>query len=1107
MRKRSGVIAALEERMRGPRPIGPLYLSWSVWISLLLFFFLIPNRPALAQEAGQIVSVLGAVEIMREGRWQPIGVGETLAVGAVVRTREDGRIAVQLANGSQLKINANSHLELKQIAPREGLIPTTTHPLRNILRLLSGEVWVRGNGEPLQIQTIPVIATIRGTEFNLAVGPSDFARLAVLDGLVEFSNPQGSELVAANEQATAKLGEPPRKTVLLNPLDAVQWSLYYPDPAGERAEQERAARADPRSPRYWTWAARQHLLRGQVPEARRALDRALALDPNDARAYALRAAVALVQNRKAEAGADAERAVAVDPAAPEAYLALSWVQQAEFDLDGALASARRAVALDPDDPQALIQESRLLFGMGRTREATKVAEKARQRAPKDALVNSTWGFLQLARGRVKEADKAFQEAIAQDSTLGEPHLGLGLALFRRNKTEAAVEEMRKATLLEPMVSLYNSYLGKAYYEIKDDRLAQKYFEAAKQLDPRDPTPHFYDAIRLQSVNRPVEAVQELQKSIELNDDRGVYRSTLLLDEDLAARSARLGYLYRSLGLEQPALLEGWQSLDIDQTNYSAHRLLADAYSGLPLHEMARDSELLQAQLLQPININPVQPRLSSDGLAFLNDIGPYGLGFNEYTRLFATNGTRVHVDVFGGERGTLVDNLIFSGLYNNFSYSLGQFYTETNGYRENSDVSLGILNAFFQVALTPDLSVLTELRKTNLESGYRWYSFFDINDFYPSYRDDYDVWSGRVGFRYNPSQRTTLLGTYIHSNESETYGSRPDQTYFHEAVDQFEFRHILQSDSLSITSGLGYLVGEAELQKSDESLEFQNVSHLNGYLYNTNRFPSKLAVTLGLSADSYKDEAVNRKQVNPKFGFIWRPFESTTIRGAAFRSLKKKVISSQTIEPTQIAGFNQFFDGINGEDDRYYGLAIDQKVNSDSYIGAQVSIRDTIVPWDESIDVDLQQKTGRVYLYRMLSPRWVFGAQYQYEKSSSNEFNWPDTANNVVGFRDSTLQRVPLELRYFNPSGFFAWGRATYVNQKGEFAISQNDESVLTLGSDDFVLFDAAIGYWFTKRLCLFSLEVRNLLDQKFKLQEDDLSLSDLTARERVILARFSYDF
>jgi hypothetical protein len=306
---------------------------------------------------------------------------------------------------------------------------------------------------------------------------------------------------------------------------------------------------------------------------------------------------------------------------------------------------------------------------------------------------------------------------------------------------------------------------------------------------------------------------------------------------------------------------------------------------------------------------------------------------------------------------------------------------------------------------------------------------------------------------------------------------------------------------------LGYLAGEAQSQQSDQSPESSDVSHLNGYLYGTYRFPSELAVTLGLSADSYKAD-ISQKQVNPKFGFIWQPLEGTTIRGAAFRTLKRKVISSQTIEPTHIAGFNQFFDGINGEEDRYYGFAIDQKINSDSHIGVKISNRDTIVPWTESIDVDLQEKMGLVYFYKMLSPRWVFGIQYQYEKLSSNEFDWPAAANSVLALRNAMLQRVPVDLRYFHPSGFFAWGRATYVNENGEFPIPQEKEGyILTTGSDNFVLFDGAIGYWLTKKSCLFSLEARNLFDQKFKLQEDDLSLSDLTARRRIILARFSYDF
>ena len=179
-------------------------LARRIWIYLLLFALLVPLRSALAQAVvGEIVSVLGAVEVLREGRWRTAEVGATLAAGDAIRTGADGRLALQLVNGSQLKLNANSRLELKQIAPSEGLAPASAGVAQGILRLIGGEAWVRGNGETLEMQAVPATATIRGTEFDLAVGPGDTARLAVLDGLVEFHNPQGSVRVAANEQATA----------------------------------------------------------------------------------------------------------------------------------------------------------------------------------------------------------------------------------------------------------------------------------------------------------------------------------------------------------------------------------------------------------------------------------------------------------------------------------------------------------------------------------------------------------------------------------------------------------------------------------------------------------------------------------------------------------------------------------------------------------------------------------------------------------------------------------------------------------------------------------------------------------------------------------------
>jgi hypothetical protein len=87
---------------------------------------------------------------------------------------------------------------------------------------------------------------------------------------------------------------------------------------------------------------------------------------------------------------------------------------------------------------------------------------------------------------------------------------------------------------------------------------------------------------------------------------------LLLDQDLAARSASVARIYRDLGFEQRALVEGWKSLNTDPANYSAHRLLDDVYSALPRHEIARVSELLQSQLLQPLNITPVPLQLAEE---------------------------------------------------------------------------------------------------------------------------------------------------------------------------------------------------------------------------------------------------------------------------------------------------------------------------------------------------------------------------------------------------------------------------------------------------------------------------------------------------------------
>src|ERR671914_2829835 len=145
-----------------------------------MLLWLVIAGPVLAEEAGRVVSIVGRVEVLRAGQWQPVKLGEALSPGEVVRTRAGSRAAIQLLDKSQLKVNANSHLELKQVAPPVRKVGMEV--LQTLLRLFSGEVWVRSYAEPFEIKAKAVTATVRGTELNLAIEPAGGTRPTRVEG-------------------------------------------------------------------------------------------------------------------------------------------------------------------------------------------------------------------------------------------------------------------------------------------------------------------------------------------------------------------------------------------------------------------------------------------------------------------------------------------------------------------------------------------------------------------------------------------------------------------------------------------------------------------------------------------------------------------------------------------------------------------------------------------------------------------------------------------------------------------------------------------------------------------------------------------------------------
>jgi len=616
-------------------------------------------RGALAQAeacrpwVAKVLSVQGPVEVERGGatpdgsaaagrpQWRAVEGDETLCPGDLIRVGPLGRAAVQLADEVQTVLRLDERTTLS-FPPRGPEAPPWLDLLRGVMHFITRVP------RSLQIHTPLVNATVEGTELVLRVGEAE-TELIVFEGRVRFENAAGALVVASREAALARAGEGPVRRVLVKPREAVEWALYYPPlidlqliargperdaaplreaaSAYRRNDLEGAFTALDRVPRgarggaYFVLRAGLLLNVGRVREAEAALAEAEHADPRSGGASALRSVIALVRDQKEEALRLAQAGAMLDPRSPLPESALSYAYQGRFEIERALEHARRAVDLSPEDALLWARVSELELSRGDLDAALEAAKKAEALNSTLARTQTVLGFAYLTRIEVKRAKDAFEHAIRGDPADPLPRLGMGLAKIRGGDLEGGTREIETATSLDPNNSLVRSYLGKAYFEEKRGGLAETELEQAK-LDPDDPTPWFYDAIQKQTTNRPVEALHDLERAIARNDNRAVYRSRLLLDQDLAGRSAALGRIYSDLGFEQLGLVEGWKSVNTDPGDYSGHRLLADSYSALPRHGLARVSELLQSQLRQPANVTPVQPQLGERELLIVDGSGP-----------------------------------------------------------------------------------------------------------------------------------------------------------------------------------------------------------------------------------------------------------------------------------------------------------------------------------------------------------------------------------------------------------------------------------------------------------------------------------------------------
>lgn len=1120
-----------------------------------------PTATASAQDlctewVAKMESPLGVVQVRRAGdtKWTSAKPNETYCPGDTVRTLGNSSAALRLPN------EAYDRLDQKTTVTFNGIEKDRT----SLLDLIAGAFhFFSRTPRALKVTTPFVNGTVEGTEFFVRVA-QDHTLISVFQGNVLAANDVGSLNLASGQSAIAYAGEAPKAHIVARPRDAVQWAIYYPavidyrptNFPGEEAWQGMVRTSIQHyrdgnlpaafssldgvpemvpDPRFYTYRAGLLLTVGRVEEASDDIEKSLETDPENSHSFALRSIIAMAQNRKDEALEVASRAVNLDPDSSAAKVALSYAYQANFQIQASLETLQEAVALSPENALAWARLSELWMSVGDLDNALEAAQRGADLNPNLARTQTVLGFAYLAQIKIKDAKAAFEKAISLDQAAPLPRLGLGLAKIREGDLEPGRGNIEIAVSLDPNNSLMRSYLGKAFFDEKRDKHSDNQFALAKELDPNDPTPYFYDAIRKQTLNRPVEALHDLQKSIELNENRAVYRSRLLLDEDLAARSASLGRIYNDLGFQQLALVEGWKSVNADPSNYSAHRFLADSYSALPRHEIARVSELLQSQLLQPVNITPIQPSLAESDLLILEGAGPADPAFNEFNSLFLRNRLALQANGIVGANDTLGGEVVQSGVWGRASYSIGALQYETDGFRENNDQDLEIFNVFAQFSLSPQTSVQAEFRHVDRETG-QLDLLFDP-DISLDMRNEEKGDNIRAGFRHSFSPKSDLIGSIIYQSVDIDQDhtrfiavtppviSAKATTAFEEDREGFiaELQHLFRTEKFNLTSGIGYTDQDLErttiIDLFDVVLPFPPVldpppgtpisqktdyKRANIYAYSQIRIMDSLGLTVGLSVASLdQGNQLDRKQLNPKLGLTWQALRSTIIRAAAFRQLANTRFFSQTIEPTQVAGFNQFFDDTNGTESWRYGAAVDQRFLTNLYGGIEYSVRDLYVPLladpeTKASYFNEDEQFGRAYLYWTPHKMLALSAEYQYERFDRRNTPLPGGIVNV------TTHRVPLGLNFSHPSGITFGFKSTYYNQDGDFQKRDSDETFS--GQDDFWVFDTILQYRLPKRYGLVSVGVNNVFDTQFLYQDTDPANATVIP-ERFVFGRITLSF
>lgn len=1023
------------------------------------------------------------------GSWEAVSLGTKLFAGDDIHVGDNGRVALQFQSGYFIRLGSQAKLHIDESAP-DGMT-------------LSGgalHLFNRTASSNPVITTPIVSAAVRGTEGVMTVSEKKVV-IDILEGSADVYNRYGSVDLGPQERAVVNINTAPKKTIIVSGYDSVQWTISFPELSNAQERKTISSEA------AVSEDAVKLIASGKISEAREK-----------------------VRNK--------------DLTIPPVALAKSYILQGDRKLNAAYSVVLDALRAHPDHELLLGRAAEIALYFGEISKAKKFIEHACGTICIDPQLQTVQGFIQLVTEDPEHALVSFNESISKSSEQSTPHLGAALADIRMGKLQEGQTELLRAIHLDPTIAVYRSYLGKLFYEEDLEAKASGELAEAIRLDPLDPTPFLYRGFVKRAQNNPLGAMRDIERSIDNNENRAVYRSTHLLDQDIASRSAALGKIFADAGFQDAARIEALRSIAKDSNNYSAHKLLADSYDPIFYADSAF-SEHRIAQLLAPVNSNLLQDANGSTSL-------------NDYTSLFDRETVRSGVGyTFDGRDNVHIPTAQSVGEYKHITWSLGATGALGDGSKHNSYSRDYLISGVSEYQLGWNQKIRGEIQGRYIDSrdlsqpeqdlhmtegsGALSYVFHDDSDGVFIV----DVGAERINNRFRDvaADRSLLITTIFNGDRSSQEDDLLLDQILHENTNLYHsaLQYLWDSEPVSFAIGsqllyqrptkgeeslivqdsLGYLTGLNTSLKTDSQT---NITGHDGYLYSTVHASDAVDLTLGvvrtdLESDlreipPYIQETRHRGRFNPKAGVLVDLGKHTVLRAGYFESLRKSSLEDQTsIEPTLVGGLNQRFNDLTGTLSRNAGIGIDWKVPGDTYLGSEYLYRrltedlrgveeeilgnfDTGQASYSLIDTPRDyshrdQHLVRSYALQRLNDAFAISLEYQHAQDDGAAGEMADTLSNDT---------IAGTVRWFHSSGVFAFTKASWVRQDRTLHDPYPD------GVEATWLVDAGLGYRLPHRRGKVQVEVLNLFNRDFLLDQSG-GFNEFLKPEASLLLKFDYSF